>query len=86
MGKLVREVSRKQENNEFDRLKELFLKVLAQTRHSTDKTYSLHEPEVSGQRKKLGSKMKTGLIWGEKYCDVGYPINPIFSEGTHRLF
>ena len=39
-----------------------------------------------GQRKKLGSKMKRGLFWGEKYSDVGHPINPIFPEGTHRLF
>lgn len=46
-GKLVREVGRKQQENTFNKLKTLFLKVLAQTRHSKDKIYSLHEPEVS---------------------------------------
>jgi len=70
-GKLVREVSRKQENKEFDQLKELFLKVLAQTRHSKDKTYSLHEPEVSciakGKSHKpyeFGSKTSIAILPG----------------------
>ena len=70
-GKLVREVSRKQENKEFDQLKELFLKVLAQTRHSKDKTYSLHEPEVSciakGKSHKpyeFGSKTSIAILRG----------------------
>ena len=70
-GKLVREVSRKQENKEFEQLKELFLKVLAQTRHSKDKTYSLHEPEVSciakGKSHKpyeFGSKTSIAILPG----------------------
>ena len=70
-GKLVREVSRKQENNEFDQLKDFFLKVLAQTRHSKDKTYSLHEPEVSciakGKSHKpyeFGSKTSIAILPG----------------------
>jgi IS5 family transposase len=70
-GKLVREVSRKQENKEFEQLKELFLKVLAQTRHSKDKIYSLHEPEVSciakGKSHKpyeFGSKTSIAILPG----------------------
>jgi IS5 family transposase len=70
-GRLVREVSRKQENKEFEQLKELFLKVLAQTRHSKDKTYSIHEPDVSciakGKSHKpyeFGSKTSIAIIPG----------------------
>ena len=46
-GKLVRETSRKQMGELFNPLKELFLKVLAQQRHTKNKIYSLHEPEVA---------------------------------------
>ena len=36
----------------------------------------------TGHRKKLGSKIKTGLFWGEKQSDVGHPIELIFSQGA----
>jgi len=46
-GKLVRETGRKQIGELFNPIKELFLRVLAQKRHTKDKIYSLHEPEVA---------------------------------------
>lgn len=70
-GKLAREVGRKADEGIFDPLKNLFLKVLAQTRHTKDKIYSLHEPEVAciakGKSHKpyeFGSKISVSTLPG----------------------
>ena len=70
-GKLVRETARKAKAGIFDELKDLFLRVLAQTRHSKDKIYSLHEPEVAciakGKSHKpyeFGSKISVSTLPG----------------------
>ena len=70
-GTLVREVDRKQNGSIFDDLKELFIKVLSQTRHSKDKIYSLHEPDVaciakgkSHKQYEFGSKVSIATLPG----------------------
>lgn len=45
-GRLVRELDRKLPQGVYSEELELFRKVLQQTRHSKDKVYSLHEPQV----------------------------------------
>lgn len=45
-GRLVRELDRKLPKGVYNKDLELFKKVLAQTRHSKNKIYSLHEPDV----------------------------------------
>ena len=70
-GKLVREVGRKQTKSNFDGRKELFLRILSQTRHSKNKVYSIHEPEVAciakGKSHKpyeFGSKISIAMLPG----------------------
>lgn len=77
---LVREVGRKQDQSNFDGLKELFVRVLSQTRHSKDKVYSIHEPEVAciakGKSHKpyeFGSKISIAILPGTNVVvDVSY--------------
>ena len=45
-GRLVRELERNLTIKDYDELLTIFKSVLAQTRHSSNKIYSLHEPEV----------------------------------------
>lgn len=70
-GRLVRETARKADEGIFEQLKDLFMRVLAQTRHSKDKIYSLHEPEVAciakGKSHKpyeFGSKISVSTLPG----------------------
>jgi hypothetical protein len=42
--------------------------------------------EKTGQRKKSGSKLKSGLFGGEKYSDFGLPIIPIFPKELTDYF
>lgn len=78
-GRLVRELKRNLNGNHaYDRLLELFGKILAQRRNSKNKIYSIHEPEVQcigkGKEHKkyeFGNKVSiirsaTGIILGAK--------------------